>query len=146
MPPAHRKEAKRFVKFAIVGSIGFVIDTGVLSLLVFAVHMETDNRRLAAKAVSFTLAVISNFIWNRLWTYPESRSKPLHKQLTQFFALNVIGLVINLFVFGFVDNLLIAPVGPVLALYGAQICAVGVAMVWNFASNRLITFNDVKFG
>lgn len=146
MPPAHRKEAKRFVKFAIVGSIGFVIDTGVLSLLVFAVHMDTDNRRLAAKAVSFTLAVISNFIWNRLWTYPESRSKPLHKQLTQFFVLNVIGLFINLLVFGFVDNLLITPFGPVLALYGAQICAVGVAMVWNFISNRLITFNDVKFG
>jgi putative flippase GtrA len=146
MPPAHRKEAKRFIKFAIVGTIGFVIDTGVLSLLVFVARLDTDNERLVAKAISFTLAVISNFTWNRLWTYPESRSKALHKQLGQFFVLNVIGLLINLLVFGLVDNLLIPIAGSVLALYGAQICAVGVAMIWNFTSNRLITFNDVKFG
>jgi len=146
MPPAHRKEAKRFIKFAIVGGVGFVIDTGTLSLLVFLLNLTGDTQRLAAKAVSFTLAVISNFVWNRRWTYPESRSKPLGKQMTQFFVLNLIGLGINLLVFSVVDSLLIPLVGLVWALYGAQIAAVGVAMFWNFAANRLVTYNDVKFG
>jgi putative flippase GtrA len=146
MPPTHRKEAKRFIKFAIVGGIGFIIDTGTLSLLVFLFGLNTDKRRLLAKAISFTLAVISNFFWNRRWTYPESRSKPISKQLVQFFALNLIGLGINLAVFALVDAFLTPLIGPVLALYGAQVAAVGVAMFWNFAANRLITYNDVKLG
>jgi putative flippase GtrA len=146
MPPAHRKEAKRFIKFAIVGGVGFVIDTGMLSLLVFVFGLSTDKRRLLAKGMSFTLAVISNFIWNRRWTYPESRSKPIGRQLAQFFALNLIGLGINLGVFALTDALLTPLLGPVLALYGAQVAAVGVAMFWNFAANRLVTYNDVKFG
>lgn len=146
VPAPHRKEAKRFIKFAIVGGIGFLIDTGTLSLLVFALRLEGDTQRLLAKTVSFTLAVISNFIWNRHWTYPESRSKPIQKQLVQFFVLNLIGLGINLLVFGLVDKTLIPIVGLVFALYGAQIAAVSVAMVWNFAANRLVTYNDVKIG
>jgi putative flippase GtrA len=42
--------------------------------------------------------VISNFLWNRYWTYPESRSKPIGRQMTQFFVLNLMGLGINLIV------------------------------------------------
>jgi len=38
------------------------------------------------------------------------------------------------------------PTGSVLALYGAQVAAVGVAMTWNFGANRLVTYNDVKIG
>ncbi len=146
VPPSHRKEVKRFIKFAIVGGIGFVIDTGTLSLLVFPMRLNSDNGRLLAKTISFTLAVISNFTWNRRWTYPESRSKPVSKQLTQFFVLNVIGLGINLAVFRLVDSLLNPMLGLVLALYGAQIASVSIAMFWNFAANRLVTYNDVKFG
>ena len=146
VPPAHRKEAKRFIKFAIVGGIGFIIDTGTLSLLVFALQLGEGRRRLLAKAISFTLAVISNFFWNRRWTYPESRSKPFGKQLLQFFSLNLIGLGINLLVFGLVDSLLTPIIGHVLALYAAQVAAVCVAMIWNFLANRFITYNDVKFG
>jgi putative flippase GtrA len=146
VPATHRKEAKRFIKFAIVGGIGFVIDTGTLTLLVFVFGLSTDKRRLLAKSISFTLAVLSNFFWNRRWTYPESRSKPIQKQLVQFFALNLVGLGINLGVFAFADALLTPLVGHVLALYGAQVSAVTVAMLWNFLANRFITYNDVKLG
>src|SRR3972149_238333 len=146
MPPAHRKEAKPFVKFAIVGSIGFVIDTGTLYLLIFALGLDGDTERTLAKAISFTLAVISNFFWNRRWTYPESRPKPLGKQMAQFLVLNVIGLGINLVVFSTVDSLLVPIMDLGLAIAGAQVAAVSVAMFWNFGANRLITYNDVKFG
>jgi putative flippase GtrA len=146
VPAPHRKELKRFLKFAIVGFVGFIIDTGTLYLLVFLLHLNDDNERLLAKTISFTLAVISNFTWNRRWTYPESRSKPLGKQLTQFFVLNLIGLGINLSVFKVVDSLLVPILDLKLALGGAQIAAVAVALFWNFAANRLVTYNDVKFG
>ena len=146
VPPTHRKEAKRFIKFAIVGSIGFLIDTGTLYVLVFLLGMHGDAQRPLAKGISFVLAVTSNFIWNRSWTYPESRSKPLSKQMAQFFTMNLIGLGINLGVFTIVDSLLVPLVDLKLAVAGAQIAAVGIAMFWNFTANRLVTYNDVKFG
>ena len=146
VPLSHRKEARRFIKFAVVGGIGFVIDTGALSLLVFLLQLNGDNERLLAKSISFTLAVVSNFTWNRRWTYPESRSKPVRKQLAQFLVLNLIGLGINLAVFRLVDSLLNPLLGLALALYSAQIAAVSVALFWNFLANRLVTYSDVKFG
>jgi putative flippase GtrA len=29
-----------------------------------------------AGTISFICAVLNNFTWNRIWTYPESRSRP----------------------------------------------------------------------
>ena len=146
VPAQHRREAKRFIKFAIVGTIGFAIDTGTLYALVFLFHFNGENQRLLAKTMSFTLAVISNFTWNRLWTYPESRSKPIGRQMAQFFTMNLLGLGVNLIVFKIADSLLVPVVDLKLALAGAQVAAVTVAMFWNFGANRLVTYNDVKFG
>jgi putative flippase GtrA len=48
-------------------------------------------------------------IWNRYWTYPDSRSQPLLKQLVQFFIVNTIGLFFRAAVVG----LLYAPFGQI---------------------------------
>ena len=88
------KEAERFTKFLFVGTWGFVVDFGTLTLLVevFEVpRLVAENTQFSATAglilantISFTLAVISNFTLNRYWTYPESRSKRKRIQLPQF--------------------------------------------------------------
>ena len=67
-----------------VGAFGAVIDFGVMNLLT---HF-TDISLVYAGTISFICAVISNFIWNRYWTYPESRSRPLVSQLGMFFLVN----------------------------------------------------------
>ena len=64
------KERERFLKFAVVGVIGAVIDFGVMNLLTQVGSMQL----VPAGTISFICAVISNFIWNRFWTYPDSRS------------------------------------------------------------------------
>jgi len=69
--------------------------------------MSTGPLRLLAKTISFLLALTSNFIWNRYWIYPESRSKRLRVQVAQFSLVNVLGLALNLLIFGGVSSLLI---------------------------------------
>lgn len=142
VPP---KEAERFVKFLIVGSIGFVVDFGTLTFLVEIVGL----RPLVANTISFSAAVVSNFIWNRYWTYPESRSKKKRVQLIQFFVVNVMGLLINnglLFVLqGPFDTILQGMDLPI-ALRGyipAKIVATVVVLFWNFFVNRYWTYGDV---
>jgi putative flippase GtrA len=75
------KERNRFFKFALVGAIGAAIDFGVMNLLS---HGILELPLVTAGTISFLCAVISNFTWNRFWTYPESRSRPLLNQLGMF--------------------------------------------------------------
>ena len=143
-------ERTRFLKFCVVGVIGFVVDFGVMNLLL---HF-TGNVRLAS-TVSFIAAVISNFLWNRYWTYPDSREKPVMQQLGQFFLINVIGLGIRYLLFLTIDRPIISLAERILPadffispdVVGhniTMVIAVFIVMMWNFFANRLWTYNDVK--
>lgn len=136
------RETRRFLKFLVVGAFGFVVDTGSLSAFVLLFSLD----RVLAKGLAFGLGVLSNFLWNRYWTYPDSRSKHPFAQALQFVFLSSIGLAINLGVFALVDGLLASSVDSVVALYVAQCAAVGGALFWNFAANRLLTYSDVRLG
>ena len=98
---ANRKEMGRFLKFAVVGAIGAVVDFGVLNFLVLVAGLAP----LQANPFSFSAAVISNFTWNRLWTYPESRKFKKRAQLPKFILVNLVGLGINQLVLGVVLHL-----------------------------------------
>ena len=149
--PRHRREVRRFAKFMVVGGIGFVVDTGALNLIVIGMHLVDNRQRTYAKAVSFSLALISNFVWNRIWTYRDSRSKPITLQLAQFGVVSLLGLGLNLLIFSQVGNWAVPrfqqSYGPVMGLAVgtniAQVCAVVVVMFWNFVTNRFWTYGDV---
>lgn len=138
--PIPTKELERFVKFALVGAFGAVVDFTVLNLL--AVGLDWPN--LLANAVSFSCAVISNFTWNRLWTYPESRQIRKRKQLPRFALVSVIGLGINSVVLYLMDRFLLGRgLGEVPALNIAKAIAILVVLFWNFSVNRLWTYRQV---
>lgn len=155
----NRKEFARFAKFLVVGTVGAVVDFGILNTLVLTLRAKqidlgtwhllgafTLNGNLTfSNTISFTSAVISNFIWNRYWTYPESRSKPLGGQLGQFFAVNVAGLAINLTVLNGLDPFFTRLLGP-LGYNAAKAVATIVVLFWNFFVNRFWTYNDIKLG
>lgn len=145
----NRQERLRFFKFMVVGAIGAVVDFGVMNLLT---HWF-DAPLVLAGTISFVCAVISNFIWNRYWTYPDSRSRPLHRQLMMFFVVNVAGAAIRIPILWTLEppllrlfEALALPL-PVTAEFLAKnltvAVAVGIVMLWNFFVNRYWTYNDV---
>jgi putative flippase GtrA len=85
------KETGRFFRFAIVGAIGAVVDFGIFNLLSSLLSMPV----VWASTISFTCAVINNFFLNRSWTYPDSRSKPMLRQILQFTLISIIGMGIR---------------------------------------------------
>jgi putative flippase GtrA len=143
------KERERFLKFAVVGVIGAAIDFGVMNLLTQVASMPL----VTAGTISFICAVTSNFIWNRFWTYPDSRSRPITRQLMMFFAVNIAGIAIRIPILHFVEPPLLkllesmgvsGPLSPgVLAKNLTLALAVGIVMLWNFFVNRYWTYNDV---
>jgi len=158
---ANRKEAKRFVKFGIVGAVGALIDFAVLNFLIFAVGLSSSHGKVLANIISTSIAIISNFTWNRLWTFPESRNRKKRVQLVQFTLVNLIGLVINTGIFWLADhflflpllnsamfnpdgNFLLAPIAAeTLAIQLAKATAIGIVLFWNFGANRLWTYRGL---
>ena len=145
-----RTERSRFLKFAAVGTLGAVIDFSIANLLSHSFEM----RLVYAGTISFVCAVISNFTWNRIWTYPESRSRPLLRQLGMFFTVNLAGIAIRIPILHFVEppllNLFQRSMGvghqtaELIARNLTLALAVGIVMLWNFFVNRYWTYNDVE--
>jgi putative flippase GtrA len=144
------KELTRFFKFATVGAIGMIVDLVILNVLYQFVlppllpGLTDDARLLLANSISFSAAVISNFTWNRLWTFPESRERPLHTQLVQFAIVNVIGLAINNLVLWLVFQLTQQLVPAPLDYNLAKITAIGVVLFWNYGLNRIWTYRGIQ--
>lgn len=160
-PERARREFSRFLKFSVVGAIGAVVDFGTFNLFSTVLGLWS----VAASVLSFSAAVTSNFLWNRHWVYPDSRSKPIAAQALQFALVNLIGLLIRTPVFAFSEQPLtraatsllmrlqtvpgvltsgLARIHPAVA--GANLAlalAVLIVLFWNFAANRLWTYGDV---
>jgi putative flippase GtrA len=143
------KERNRFLKFALVGTLGAVIDFGVMNLLTQLAHFDL----VPAGIISFTCAVMSNFIWNRYWTYPESRSRVLLHQLGMFSLVNFAGVAIRIPILHFLEPPLqhlfeimlqiTYNTAELLAKNLTLAVAVGIVMLWNFFVNRYWTYNDI---
>ena len=168
-PYANRKEASRFARFLVVGAIGFVVDFGGFTLFHalgvgawVAAHLVpasvpslpaylARNPEVIEQALSFCAAVVSNFIWNYLWIYPEARGANQTKKMTKFVAVSVAGLIIGVPVYGvalffakgFIAASGLATMSLNLAGYMALVCRVGVLLFWNFFVNRFWTYRDV---
>ncbi len=149
----NNRERTRFLKFTVVGFIGAVVDFGVMNFMV-AVFSTT---LVVAGTVSFITAVLSNFLWNRFWTYPDSRTKPVLKQLIEFSIVSLIGLAIRIptlavlepIVFSLLSNLPFEiPFFTIKFLTDNLTLAFAVILVmfWNFFVNRYWTYGDVESG
>lgn len=146
------RERTRFFRFATVGVIGAVVDFGTFNLLTSFAGMTA----VWASVFSFIAAVISNFTWNRYWTYPDSRTKPISRQLIQFTAVSIGGLLIRTPLIAFLEPLFtrlfiglpFLPIGFITGEFLADNLALAVAvlvvMFWNFFINRYWTYGDVE--
>jgi len=143
------KERNRFLKFALVGTLGALIDFGVMNALSHWAGMSL----VVAGTISFICAVINNFTWNRIWTYPESRSRPLFGQLGMFILVNLAGVAIRIPTLHYLEPPLLRFVVSSLhtttitaEFYAKNLtlaAAVGIVMMWNFFVNRYWTYNDI---
>lgn len=132
----------RFIKFGIVGASGVVVNLSMLYLgqeFLFR-HIAQETLRLnISLAFAILIATISNFTWNRRWTWHDRKSLRTTTLLVQFgqYALACwvgtaiqVGLT-NVFAL-FLHYLL------------ANLIAVVIASLFNFVANDLWTFGRLK--
>ena len=119
--------------FAVVGSLGFTVDAGVLAFLFHALAWD----HYPARAASFLLAVSVTWSLNRAWTFAHRASASRRREASIYLLLQTLGAGINFAVYGVC--LALSPTmraGPLLALA----CGSVVAMVFNFLATRHLAF------
>ncbi len=119
----------QLVRFAAVGASGYVVNLAVFAA---CVHLLSIDYRIAA-FLAFLVAVMNNFIWNRLWTFDARHGHAGHQSL-RFFAVSTAAFCFNLIAL----LLLVSVMG--MAEVPAQAISIVIATPVSFAGNKLWSF------
>ena len=86
LPPHWLEHGKTFVKFAMVGAAGLVVN---LASFTFFLHLGIN--KYLASPMAIELSIINNFIFNNFWTF---RSRQETKMLlTRAFRFNIVSFL-----------------------------------------------------
>lgn len=81
--------SENFIRFGIVGTLGFCWDTGTVYALRPFINLYV------AGSCGFFVAATANWAVNRLWTYRHHKHAAPHVQWARFMTANAIGFVFN---------------------------------------------------
>lgn len=119
----------RALRFLATGGVGFLVDAGVLSLLL----ATTSIGPILARCISFPVAFVVTWLLNRSWSFGDRPRPKLGIELGAYSAVQGIGFAINFGAYSFLvsDGLgVLAP--PLVALFvGALISAVVTYLLLN---------------
>ncbi len=125
----------QFSRFCVVGTIGFVIDAGILQLLVSGVGANP----YLARIISFLAAASATWLLNRRYTF-EVDHRPTRAEWTRYIAFMVFGALVNYGVFAISITVWeLARAQPWLGVAAGSITGLGI----NFLSSRLLVFRSV---
>ncbi len=129
--PYKKNIIKEFFKFAFVGGIGTLVNIIILYLLT----EKAGIYYIISAIFSFIVAMTSNFILNKIWTFKESIKLNVGKKYLQFGLVSITALIVNLFfLYAFTEFLGIYYII-------SQVLAIGVALIINFLGNKIWTFS-----
>lgn len=119
----------KFIKFALVGGLGFIIDFG----LTWIFKEKLKFNKYYANAIGFCAAATSNFYLNRSWTF-QSKDPEIWLQYYKFILISLIGLGLNTIVIYLFEK------NTNLSFYWSKIIATILVVLWNFSANYFYTF------
>ena len=120
----------QFLRFCVAGTIGFVIDAGILQMLVMGAHVNP----YAARVVSFLAAASATWLINRRYTFAVSH-KPTPSEWRRYVSLMLLGAVVNYGVFSMcIAFWPLATSQPWLGVAVGSIAGMGL----NFATSRFM--------
>ena len=129
-------QRKDFLRFCVVGGIGFITDASVLAFL-----LGNEVSHYTARALSFPVAVLTTWWLNRIWTFSQADRSKTGKQVMRYLTVQCLGVTVN-FMFYFAVLLFIEPTtaNAVFAL------AVGsaAALIVNYIGSRIHVFRPTE--
>jgi len=123
---------QRFQKFLVVGAIGLGVNQGALFLLAGVASLAL----VVASPLAILLSMVVTFSLNEGWTWHDRGSGRIALRALLYGAINSGGLLINAGLLLFLER----EFGMHYLM--ANLIGAGVAAVWNFGLNHVITWRS----
>ena len=137
LPPARRALLAEFLRFGVVGTAGFVVDTAVLYTAIAA-----GAGLYGGRVLSYVAAATATWALNRAWTFRSAGQGQAGRisagrQWALFLLVNLIGFAMNYTTYALmVGNLATVAEHPVLGVAAGSLAG----MVGNFVLSRRFVF------
>jgi putative flippase GtrA len=141
-PLAKRILEHRFLKFGTVGFSGTIINLATLYLNqeYFLRAIDPPETRLhLSLSVAIFVATLSNYLWNRWWTWNDRRGKTPYGfwvQMGQYFVASAIAILIQYALTILFSHLVYYLIANVLSIIVAAVFTYLVNDIWTFAARR----------
>lgn len=121
----------QFVRFAVVGFSGFAVDT----ICVYALRASLGL--YGAGVIAWLIAVTSNWVINRIWTFRGQGEGAAHRQFLRYVLVNIVGFVLNRGAYALMITFVAAAAAePILATATGAVAG----MFANFFLSRALVF------
>ncbi|HSX16776.1 MAG TPA: GtrA family protein [Patescibacteria group bacterium] len=118
-----------FIRFCIVGALGFVINFIILTLL----YKVLGSPLFISQIIAAEIALFSNFMFHHHWTYKASKvRKTLTKLIVQFHLTSWVAVIGSALIVSAGVNILH------LHYFPALVISAGLAMMWNFGWSKFV--------
>ncbi|WP_051711800.1 GtrA family protein [Spirillospora albida] len=95
--PAYRRFVRELLSFGVVGSVGTLIMVGGANLM----HILFGGSPVISVIVPTLVSTLTSYLANRHWTFRHRDSDGSGREVVIFFALNGVGLLIQVLCTGF---------------------------------------------
>ncbi len=124
-----------WIKFNVVGALGFALQSGALFVLT---HTTMHFTYLAATALAVELAVLHNFVWHQRWTWRDRPAATMLESLRRLAKFNItnglVSLLGNLAFMAILVGRLSLPIA------GANLISVAACSIFNFVLADRVAF------
>jgi putative flippase GtrA len=135
-----RRLAHEAMKFGVVGGVGYVVDVTLFNVLRYAGNPGVlEHKPLTAKAISVAVATIVTYLGNRHWTWSHRERSGVRREMTLFFLLNGVGLLISVGCLA-VSHYVLDLRSPLADNVSANVVGLALAMCFRFWSYRTFVF------
>jgi putative flippase GtrA len=123
--------AAQFMRFAVVGLVGLIVDTATVYGLRHSLGLY------GAGLAAYVVAATGNWVLNRIWTFRGLGSGSAHRQWAMFMVTNLAGFVLNRGTYAILVTFVAAAAAqPVIATTAGSIAGMFV----NFSLSRRLVF------
>jgi putative flippase GtrA len=137
---AEKLAASRFLRFAVVGTAGFVVNEAALWCALHLLRLDAYS----GGVVSFFVAVTFTWVGNRTLTFREHAARAPHSIVAEwmkFVAANGLGFLVNYGIYAGLHALAPAPLNnPYLALA----CGTLAGLTFNFLLSSRLVFRTAR--
>ena len=137
-----RKLFLQFVRFGLVGGVGFLVNLAIFNLLIFTVFEQSHIHEgpLYANVIATIVAIVVNWIGNRFWTFREHRGRQLVREGVEFGIVSLGGLLIGLACL-WVSHYVLGYTSKLADNISSNVIGLGLGTIFRFALYRLWVFS-----